>query len=354
MGRGLSSIPELVMRSLMPMSRQQEEGVQRMARAESPREARKCPECDSEVIVRAAGELCETVCGQCGLVLEEQSLDTRPEWKAYTSEEKDSRSRIGTPTSILLADKGLPTVVPKDSKDSFGHSLSSEARIKMWRMRRLQSQAHHVTSKERNLVQAMSELDRIADKLHIPREIQEEAARIYREVLHRDMVRGRSTVAMVAASLYAACRVSNRPRTLHEIASVSYLKRKRIAQCYRLLLFELPLKASLPNPRTYVSKTASKFNLPEKIVGTAVQLLDKVDKKAITGRNPSGLAAAALYIACTLAGIKISQKRFAYSAGVTEVTVRNTYNVLKGTLQISKKQINWSNEIFLPKTQITA
>ena len=40
-------------------------------------------------------------------------------------------------------------------------------------------------------------------------------------------------------------------------------------------------------------------------------------------KNPQGLAATALYIACTLEGISTTQKEIAVAAGVTEVTMRN-------------------------------
>jgi transcription initiation factor TFIIB len=43
----------------------------------------------------------------CGLVLYEQMMDKGPEWRAFTQEEKASRSRVGVPTSYSVHDKGL-------------------------------------------------------------------------------------------------------------------------------------------------------------------------------------------------------------------------------------------------------
>jgi transcription initiation factor TFIIB len=200
---------------------------------------------------------------------------------------------------------------------------------------RLKPGCRYGTCEDGNLSQALAELDRIADQLLIPRVVQEEAAHIYRGALKRGLVRGRTIVNIAAASLYAACRASGRQRTLKEIASVSRCKKKDIALCYRLLLLELGLKMPIPNPRTFVARIASKANLPEKTQNTAIQLLDRAEKiKATTGKVPTGIAAAALYIACIFTGVKRTQRDIADSSDVTEVTVRNRYKALKGSLRL--------------------
>jgi len=89
------------------------------------------------------------------------------------------------------------------------------------------------------------------------------------------------------------------------------------------------------NPRNCVAKIAAKVDAPEKAQNTAIQLLDRAEKiKATTGKDPMGLAAAALYIAGVLTGVKQTQKSIADSAGVTEVTVRNRYRGLKENLKL--------------------
>jgi len=37
----------------------------------------------------------ETVCSECGLVVEQDSVDRGPEWRAFDSSERDSKSRVG-------------------------------------------------------------------------------------------------------------------------------------------------------------------------------------------------------------------------------------------------------------------
>ena len=150
-------------------------------------------------------EMGELVCGNCGLVIEENALDRGAEWGAFTNQEKESRERVGVPTRYYQSDKGLSTVILVD-RDAFGRPLSPEVRRQMWRLRRWQIRSSFGASKYRNLSQAMDELQRLSEKLHIPSSVREMAAVIYRKALDKDLIRGRCIAAIVAGALYAACR----------------------------------------------------------------------------------------------------------------------------------------------------
>jgi transcription initiation factor TFIIB len=181
----------------------------------------------------------------------------------------------------------------------------------------------------------MAELDRISDKVYLPRPIKENAAVIYRKALDKSLVRGRSIAAITAAAAYAACRWSGTPRTLHEIAEASLVDKKDVARCYRLLLRELDVHMSIADPLTYVSKIAERTGILGKTEGIAIQILREArNKRAVAGKDPMGLAAAALYIACLQNNEKKTQKNIAEAAGVTEVTVRNRYKILIRQLKL--------------------
>ena len=294
----------------------------------------KCPECASNNLVHDY-DTGETLCAACGLVLYEQMLDKGPEWRAFTQEEKASRSRVGVPTSYSVHDKGLSTAISQVDRDAFGRKLPLSTRLQMWRLRKWQIRSRVHSSTDRNLAQAMSELDRLSDKVCISRPIKEKAAVIYRKALDKGLVRGRSINAIAAASLYAACRGSGIPRTLREIAEASLVDRKDVARCYRLLLHELDVHMPIADPLTYVSKIAEKNGVSGKTQGAAIAILREARRKrASAGKDPMGLAAAALYIACLQHNEKKTQKDIAEAAGVTEVTVRNRYKALKKLLSL--------------------
>src|SRR4030043_2226711 len=258
-----------------------------------------------------------------------------PEWRAFTQEEKASRSRVGVPTSYSVHDKGLSTAISQVDRDAFGRKLPLSTRLQMWRLRKWQIRSRVHSSIDRNLAQAMSELDRLSGKVSVSRSIKEKAAIIYRKALDKGLVRGRSISSITAAALYASCRGSGTPRTLREIADASTVDKKDVARCYRLLLRELDVHMPIADPMTYLSKIAERTGISGQTQGLAINILINAKKmRAASGKDPMGLAAAALYISCLQNNEKKTQKDIAEAAGVTEVTVRNRYKTLKKQLNL--------------------
>ncbi len=94
----------------------------------------RCPKCGKKLIVTDSprGEL---FCGNCGFVMKEKVVEAGPEWKSFSSEEKDNRSRTGSPTSITMHDMGLATVIGAVNKDASGRSLSGSMKSTVERLR---------------------------------------------------------------------------------------------------------------------------------------------------------------------------------------------------------------------------
>jgi len=307
--------------------------------------AGKCHECGANNLVHD-NDTGETICSDCGLVLYQQMMNKGPEWRAFTSEEKASRSRVGGPTSYSVHDKGLSTTISQIDRDALGRRLPLSTRLQMWRLRKWQIRSRVHSSADRNLAQAMSELERLSDKLYMSQGTKEKAAVIYRKALDKGLVRGRSIATIMTASLYAACRGTGTPRSLREIAEVSLVNKKDVARCYRLLLRELDVKISIADPLTYVSKIALKAEVSGVSQGKAIEILRRARHKRIaTGKDPMGIAAAVLYIACLQNNEKRTQKEIADAAGVTEVTVRNRYKALQKELNLEVPDYNKSKNL---------
>jgi transcription initiation factor TFIIB len=278
----------------------------------------------------------ESVCSDCGLVVQEDLLDRGAEWKAFTPQEEQSRARAGSPIKYSHYDKGLSTVIRVD-RDAFGRPLSPKVRRQMWRLRRWHIRSRMHASQSRNLSQAMNELQLLSDKLHISSSIQEMAAVIYRKALDKDLVRGRNIAGIVAGSLYVACRSAKIPRTLKEFAEVSLRDQKEIAKAYRLITYTLKMKMPIDNPIDYITKIAEKAGVSCDVEGLAIKIMrDAKDKHATMGKDPSGLAAATLYIASKIKKEKITQSHLAKVANVTEVTIRNRTKDLMSMIRYTR------------------
>lgn len=294
----------------------------------------RCPRCGRGpmAVDTATGEL---FCSNCGFVIREKIEELGPEWRAFSKEEKEDRSRAGVPSSLAMHDMGLATMIGLQDKDASGKALSASMRATMERLRTWDGRSQVHEPVDRNLRQAFSELDRLADKLSLSDAVIEKAAYVYRKALEKGLVRGRSISALIAASLYAACRETGTPRTLKDLSAVSNVKKKDIARCYRLLVREMDLKMPVVDPTKCVSRIASKAGLSEKTKRRALEILKRAEEtRTSAGKDPMGLAAAALYVACVLEGENKTQKDVAEAAGVTEVTIRNRYKGLKAALNL--------------------
>ena len=291
-----------------------------------------CPKCGSGNLVLDL-ENGEEVCSDCGLVVSEDIVDTGPEWRAFTNAEKSNRPRAGTPRSYTLYDMGLSTSF-NGNRDAKGNRLDPDTRNKMNKLKRYDTRTKLDDTWGRNLSIAMAELDRLSASLHIPKAVKEDAAIIYRRALKKDLIRGRSIDAFVAASLYAACRMNKVPRPLKNVSKVSTREHSEVSRSYRLLLRELNLKMPIDDPMKFVSGIASKLKVRRDTEHKAIEILRRAQKRnGLSGKDPRGIAAAALYMACIENDDKRIQKDVAAAAGTTEVTLRNRLRGLETVLQ---------------------
>jgi len=295
----------------------------------------KCPRCGGAEVITDPDNG-EHVCAQCGLVIEDDNIDRGPEWRAFTVSEKNDRSRAGLGTSLALYDKGLTTVFG-GNRDATGRHLDLETKHKMDRLRRYDNRSKLDETRRRNLSIAMSELDRMAAKLHVPPNVKEHAALIYRKALKKDLIRGRSIDAFVAASLYAACRAAEVPRPIDNISQVSTREHSEVARTYRLLIREMKLRMPVDNPMKFIPSIASKLRLKQGTEIKAIDILRKAKvRQALSGKDPRGLAAAALYMACLGNDDRCIQKEVAAAAGTTEVTLRNRLRGLEESINLDE------------------
>ena len=277
----------------------------------------------------------ERFCGGCGYVISERVEESGPEWRSFSKDEFDDRTRTGSPLSLAMHDMGLATIIGHANKDATGKPLSAPMKSTIERLRTWDSRSQVHDSADRNFRQAFSDLDRLRGKLALSDAVVEKTAYIYRKALDKGLIRGRSIPGLLAAALYAACRDTETPRTLSEVSGQINIKRKEVSRFYRLLLRELDLKMPVVDPIKCISKIASSVGLSEKTKRKAVTILKDANELQITaGKNAMGLAAAALYLSCVANGEEHTQKDIAQASGVTEVTIRNRCKGLKDSLKI--------------------
>jgi len=216
------------------------------------------------------------------------------------------------------------------NRDSSGKPLTSAMKSTIERLRTWDSRSKVNASSDKNLRQALSQLSTLKDKLSLSDSVIEKASYIYRKALEKGLVRGRSISALIAAALYAACRDTETPRTLKDVADAGNIKKKDISRCYRILHKELDLKMPVVNPIQCIARIASKLGISEKTKRYAAKVLKIAQEhEESAGKDPMGLAAAALYLSCVRNNEDMTQRDIAEASNVTEVTIRNRYKGLR-------------------------
>jgi transcription initiation factor TFIIB len=317
-----------------------------MKSASSPQEplpSSICPICKDHLLIITDTNSGETICSKCGMiVLDKIQNINQAEWRAFSNEEHNDRSRTGIPSSLAIYDMGLATVIGRDDRDATGKKLDSAMHVSMQRLRTWDSRTH-VTRSDKSLIQALSELQILKDKLTLPHMVVEKAAYIYRKIHDRKLARGRAVSGLIAASIYIACREMSTPRTLNDIAAASNIKRKQLAKAYRFLVIEFDIKVPLADPTKCIAKVANKANLSEKTKRLGIRIMDEIKRRDdgdgddvllySAGKNPMSLAATILYLSCLKTGENKTQFEMAEAAGITEVTIRNRIKELKTQLE---------------------
>jgi len=274
----------------------------------------------------------EIVCGGCGLILVQNIADISYESNSYTLEGFMKQARTGPATSLTMYDKGLSTVIGTN-KDFSGNALPSKTKYEFNRLRTWDQR-----SKSRNtatLSKAFTLLHGMKTKLGIPDNVVESAAYIYRKTVNAKLTRGRTMASLISASLYAACRENNIPRTLDDIAAAGNVERRILSRDLRTLIKKLGLNLKQYDTSSFISKISNNMNLKEKTKRDAFEILKRCEKELITaGKHPVAQAAASLYISCIMNGEKISQKKFSIESGVSDVTIRNRTVLIKKTLKL--------------------
>jgi transcription initiation factor TFIIB len=265
----------------------------------------------------------------CGFVVAAKLADRGPELRAFDDEQRAKRTRVGAPLTYTIHDKGLSTMIDWHDRDIYGKSLSPGQKAQVYRLRKWQRRIRVSDATERNLAFALSEITKIANNLSLPKNILETASVIYRKAVKERLIRGRSIQGVTAAAIYLACRKCGLARTLEEIAQASTVNKKEVGRSYRFLIKELDYSIPPVKPSQYITKFSNQLTMQGKVEEIAHKILTAAKELKLTsGRGPTGIAAAASYIASVLTGERKTQREIAEIAQVTEVTIRNRYKEL--------------------------
>jgi len=294
---------------------------------ETPSRVSACPGCGGNIIT---DEDRKRVCSDCGLIIDEDKIDRGPEWRAFSNQEYEEKSRVGAPLTKTMHDMGLSTKISRQNRDARGNTLSARQQKKMRRLRSWNRRSQTENSTQKNLKRALAEINRMASVLGLSHHVRETAGILYRRALEENLLPGRSIEGIATATLYAAARMAGVPRNLDEMVHVSRVDQNEVARGYLYINRQLDLEIGPTDPEKYLSRFISELGLREDVRRCARDLLQHAKKQGVhSGKSPTGLAAAAIYAGSVVTeGKKVTQNEVSTVANVSEVTIRNRYQEL--------------------------
>jgi|TARA_B110000014_G_scaffold94134_1_gene64567 transcription initiation factor TFIIB len=276
----------------------------------------------------------ETMCSKCGHVLNDKLEEIGAEYALHSTEDYLDKSRVGRKSTLAFNDMGLSTIIEQSDRDSTGKGLSGEMKRTFYRLR-MWDKNSKARPGQRNMQKAFTILEGLKAKLSLTEAAVEKSAYIYRKALGKKIGRGRSIPVIISASIYAACRFTNTPRTIQDISNATNIKRTTIHRMYRMLVRELDLTIETYNPIEFISRISSTLKITEKAKRDAVKILIKAESLMVTsGKNPMAIAATVVYLAALANNQKITQTQVANASEISSVTIRNLCRVFKNAKEL--------------------
>jgi transcription initiation factor TFIIB len=276
----------------------------------------------------ASGDL---VCGDCGLVLTGRIIDTRSEWRTFANEDGHDPSRVGSAANMLLSGSQLDTRISMrengGNKDGVGISGAGRTR----ELNKIQGKLLAMKG-DKQLVLAYQEISAMCDRAGLPRVISDIAKQLFKRTEDAKLLRGKTTESIIAACIFIACRQENVPRTFKEICALTKVPKKDIGRCFKILaqlLDNSNTSVSAMSSEKLMSRFCHHLGLPMEVERAATELIGRVkDVGTLAGKSPVSIAAACIYMVAHALGHEKSAKDIGHYAGVSEVTIRNSYKSL--------------------------
>jgi len=322
-----------------------------------------CKECKEDppelVEDHASGDM---ICGSCGLVLQERSIDQSSEWRTFSNDDQgtDDPSRVGDGPNALLNGAQLNTGI------AFGEGLKSKE------LHRAQNKAN-IDKGNKSLLQAYKQIGALCDGWQLPNSVSDTAKHIFKDADESKNFRGKSQEALIAGCVFLACRRNNVPRSFREVMELTKVSKKEIGRVFKTLenflmnrekskgdtsivgggksceslsiddmrsilnmcsqgivvQNEAYTGSGSADPGDLCNRFCSMLDMDQKTTNVATGLAFKMKNTgALAGRSPLSSAAACIFMAGHLMGAPKNAKEIMAVARVSDSTIRQAYKLL--------------------------
>jgi len=257
-----------------------------------------CPECQSTHLVNRS-EGC-TICLDCGFVISAETAERN----IHKEHKRQRPASCQTQSGLSIREK-----------DNVCENLAGI--LEQWNQLKIGD------AMEKNFALALKYITKAAIDLSIPRTALEKAAVVYRRIIEKRLVKGRSIRALAATAVYVGCRQCGIAVTTKRVANVSRISPRRITRFYRLVAKQISITLQPTTISIYAKDLSGKLQISERTTTVIEKLVEVLQSsKLFEGKDPTGVACAAIYISSILTGEKRTQREIAEAARITEQTIR--------------------------------
>ncbi|KAI3844806.1 hypothetical protein MKW92_026699 [Papaver armeniacum] len=172
-----------------------------------------CADCKIVTAVISDHSTGDTICCDCGLVLEAYLIDDTAEWRTFADEPANNDPhRVGDKSNPLLSNNGLTTLISMPKGGEYQYPSSNSFR---------RFNQANMKDPDKGLIEAFKAIEAMSDGLGLVSTVKDLANEIYKKMEEVKSSKGRNKNAMMAACLFVACKRLENPRTMKEIESVA-------------------------------------------------------------------------------------------------------------------------------------
>jgi transcription initiation factor TFIIB len=270
--------------------------------------------CCSAILIQRDSEL---GCNECGKIFESEEIFSEP-------------IGLSKMSGSLIDDT---TIISNGTSDAFGKKFLDPKTVK-----KLQFWDRRARKRNQSRIKANHKISRLCEIMAIPDFVKKRSEEIFIECQKKRLLKGRDANIFSVACLYAACRELDIPKNIATISENTEFGEREIFADYKTIFKNLELRVSVQSPISFLSKIANKTNpsLSSSVQILARQIIE--NSKESAGKDPHGVAGAALYLASSIKGKKITQGEISKASGVTEATIRKNLECFKKSKNIEKSK----------------
>jgi transcription initiation factor TFIIB len=252
-------------------------------------------------------------------------LDATAEWRYYGDDEVgENPSRCGMPINARLPESSLGCIV-KGGQKNFGE------------FRRIQRyvQWQSMPYGEKKLYDNYQHITTMATIAGLPKKICEEACRYHQQISEHKTFRGDNRDAIIAASIYIACRAENYPRTSKEIAHMFNLDYSSATKgCKNAMtiineLTDVPTY-TVTSATSFIERYCSKIGMGAAMTAIAKFISLQLEKQNLIPENtPHAVASGIIYFVIAEFELPIDKSSICHISDISDVTIVKCFKKIK-------------------------